>query len=114
MAGSHAILLKLARRYIRVYLSSKRIKRNLFHRALIQIFTIANEIRDEKEMNGVIATSIGSAVSLYLLVAFTGYISYGSFFCLLPAHLISGSNVSGNIISMYKSSAAATFGRAAI
>jgi amino acid permease len=52
-------------------------------------------------MNGVIATSIGSAVGLYLLVAFTGYLSFGS-------------NVSGNIISMYENSAAATFGRAAI
>jgi hypothetical protein len=28
-------------------------------------------------MNGVIATSIGTAVGLYLLVAITGYISYG-------------------------------------
>jgi len=52
-------------------------------------------------MNGVIATSIGTAVGLYLLVAFTGYLSFGS-------------NVSGNIISMYANSAAATFGRAAI
>jgi amino acid permease len=52
-------------------------------------------------MNAVIVTSIGTAVGLYLLVAFTGYMSYGS-------------NVSGNIISMYENSAAATFGRAAI
>jgi len=29
-------------------------------------------------MNGVIATSIGTAVGLYLLVAFTGYMSYGT------------------------------------
>src|SRR5579871_2599798 len=62
-------------------------------------------------MNGVIATSIGTAVSLYLLVAFTGYISYG---ILVSDHTNIGSNVSGNIISMYKNSAAATFGRAAI
>lgn len=48
------------------------------HLTPLQVFTIANEIRDEKEMNGVIATSIGTAVSLYLLVAFTGYISYGT------------------------------------
>ena len=63
-------------------------------------------------MNGVIATSIGTAIGLYLLVAFTGYLSYGS----SPNHrnLTLGSNVSGNIISMYENSAAATFGRAAI
>jgi hypothetical protein len=61
-------------------------------------------------MNGVIATSIGTAVGLYLLVAFTGYISYGTSL----DHPNIGDNVSGNIISMYKNSAAATFGRAAI
>jgi len=31
-------------------------------------------------MNGIIATSIGTAVGLYLLVAFTGYMSYGTSF----------------------------------
>jgi len=28
-------------------------------------------------MNGVIATSIGTAIGVYLLVAITGYVSYG-------------------------------------
>jgi amino acid permease len=62
-------------------------------------------------MNGVISTSIGSAISLYLLVAFTGYLSFG-IISVFKTYI--GSNVSGNIIAMYANSAAATFGRAAI
>jgi amino acid permease len=62
-------------------------------------------------MNRVIVTSIGTAMGLYLLVAFTGYLSFG---ISLPNLIKLGSNVTGNIIAMYANSAAATFGRAAI
>lgn len=98
MARAYALLLQSPSHYICIYVSSECTS---LSKALTQIFTIANEIKEEKEMNAVIVTSIGTAVGLYLLVAFTGYMSYGS-------------NVSGNIISMYENSAAATFGRAAI
>ncbi|KAI5796285.1 transmembrane amino acid transporter protein-domain-containing protein [Peziza echinospora] len=67
------------------------------------MFSILNEIEDNshKSTTSVITGSIGSAAVIYLLVAITGYLSYGS-------------NVNGNIISMYPPSVASTIGRAAI
>src|SRR5690606_1559960 len=49
----------------------------------------------------VVSGSIGTACFVYVLVAITGYLSFGD-------------NVSGNIIAMYQSSVASTIGRAAI
>ena len=55
------------------------------------MFSILNEIEDNSHSSttSVITGSIGSAASIYLLVAITGYLSYGD-------------NVNGNIISMCK------------
>ncbi|PUU78851.1 transmembrane amino acid transporter protein-domain-containing protein [Tuber borchii] len=67
------------------------------------MFSILNEIKDvshESTLN-VILGSIGSASSIYVLVAITGYLSYGD-------------NIGGNIIAMYPSSWTSTIGRAAI
>ncbi|KAK9247392.1 transmembrane amino acid transporter protein-domain-containing protein [Lipomyces tetrasporus] len=67
------------------------------------MFSIVNELRDSRSPNVVfiIFSSIGSAVILYTLVGFTGYLSYGD-------------NVGGNIIGMYASSFSSAVGRAAI
>lgn len=67
------------------------------------IFSIVNEIRDssQKQINGVLSTAIGGSWLVYLLVAITGYLSYGD-------------NVNGNIISMYPNSPSANIGRVAI
>lgn len=56
------------------------------------MFSILNEIQDNSpgSIVGVIASSIGSAASVYILVAITGYLTFGS-------------NVEGNIVSMCKS-----------
>jgi amino acid permease len=53
------------------------------------MFSILNEIKDNSPRNtfNVILTSIGSAASIYVLVAITGYLSFGD-------------NVTGNIVSM--------------
>jgi amino acid permease len=67
------------------------------------MFSILNEIRDNSHFNttSVIFASIGGAASTYILVAITGYLSFGN-------------SVSGNIIGMYPPGLWATIGRAAI
>lgn len=67
------------------------------------MFSILNEIKDNSpgSIVGVISASIGSAASIYVLVAITGYLTFGN-------------SVDGNIISMYPSSVASTIGKAAI
>lgn len=56
-----------------------------------QMFSILNEIKDNSpgSIVGVISASIGSAASIYVLVAITGYLTFGN-------------SVNGNIISMCK------------
>lgn len=68
-----------------------------------QMFSVINEIKDSSpgSMVGVISSSIGSAASIYLLVAITGYFTFGN-------------DVLGNIVSMYPASVASTIGKAAI
>lgn len=53
------------------------------------MFSILNELRDNSPASavGVISSSIGSAASIYILVAVTGYLTFGS-------------NVIGNIVAM--------------
>lgn len=67
------------------------------------MFSILNEIRDNSPLRttGVVSASIGSAASIYILVAITGYLSFGS-------------NIMGNIVAQYTPSVASTIGRAAI
>ncbi|KAI1001123.1 hypothetical protein K3495_g7077 [Podosphaera aphanis] len=67
------------------------------------MFSILNEIgnNSSKSTSSVIGSSIGSAASLYLLVAITGYLSFGN-------------KVTGNIVGMYAPSLASTVGKAAI
>lgn len=67
------------------------------------MFSILNEIKDNSHAStlSVIFGSIGSAGFIYVLVAITGYLSYGD-------------NVGGNIIAMYPASWTSTVGRAAI
>lgn len=67
------------------------------------MFSIVNEIEDNSHGStlSVIFGSIGSAGFIYILVAITGYLSYGD-------------NVGGNIIAMYPASWTSTIGRAAI
>ncbi|KAH8146992.1 uncharacterized protein LAJ45_09073 [Morchella importuna] len=67
------------------------------------MFSIVNEIGDNSHGStlSVIFGSIGSAAFIYLLVAITGYLSYGD-------------NVAGNIIAMYPGAWTSTVGRAAI
>ena len=65
------------------------------------IFSIANEIADEKQLTKVIATSIGCAMGLYLVVATLGYLSFGD-------------NVGANIIAQYHTSLWTTVGQSAI
>lgn len=69
----------------------------------MQMFSILNEIRDNSHFNttSVVFASIGSAASTYILVAITGYLSFGN-------------SVGGNIIGMYPPGLWATIGRAAI
>lgn len=68
-----------------------------------QMFSILNEIKDNSHgsTTNVIFGSIGTAAFIYILVAITGYYSYGD-------------NVVGNIIAQYPASWTATIGRAAI
>jgi amino acid permease len=68
-----------------------------------QMFSILNEISDNGhfQTTSVVFASIGSAASMYVLVAITGYFSFGN-------------NVLGNIVGMYPPSVSATIGRAAI
>lgn len=53
------------------------------------MFSILNEIKDTSPASvvGVISSSIGSAASIYILVAITGYLTFGN-------------NVIGNIVAM--------------
>lgn len=56
------------------------------------MFSILNEIKDTSPASivGVVGSSIGSASGMYVLVAITGYLTFGN-------------DVSGNIVSMCKS-----------
>lgn len=67
------------------------------------IFSIVNEIRDTSQgkIDAVVSTAIGGSYLVYLLVAITGYLSYGDV-------------VNGNIVSMYPNSPSANIGRFAI
>lgn len=67
------------------------------------MFSVINEIKDNTpgSLVGVISSSIGSAASIYVLVAITGYLTFGN-------------DVLGNIVSMYPPSIASTIGKAAI
>ncbi|KAK4124776.1 hypothetical protein N657DRAFT_569956 [Parathielavia appendiculata] len=67
------------------------------------MFSILNEIKDNSPASivGVIGSSIGSAASVYILVAITGYLTFGN-------------DVKGNIVSMYPPSIASTIAKAAI
>lgn len=67
------------------------------------MFSILNEIADPRPVRttGVVMASTLTAASIYLLVAITGYLSYGS-------------NVLGNIVAQYTPAVASTIGRAAI
>ncbi len=53
------------------------------------MFSILNEIKDYSPASiaGVISSSIGSAASIYILTAITGYLTFGS-------------HVKGNIVMM--------------
>jgi amino acid permease len=55
------------------------------------MFSILNEIKDNSPASivGVIGSSIGSAASVYVLVAITGYLTFGN-------------EVKGNIVGMCK------------
>ncbi|KAK7206327.1 transmembrane amino acid transporter protein-domain-containing protein [Myxozyma melibiosi] len=67
------------------------------------MFSVVNELRDNRQDSvlRIILSSIGSAIVLYSLVGFTGYLSFGD-------------TVSGNISNMYASSFASAVGRLAI
>jgi amino acid permease len=67
------------------------------------MFSILNEIGNNSHFRttGVVMASIGTACTIYILVAITGYLSYGD-------------NVAGNIVGMYPPAVASTIGRAAI
>ncbi|KAF4469336.1 AVT6-involved in amino acid efflux from the vacuole [Fusarium albosuccineum] len=67
------------------------------------MFSILNELKDNSPSSvvGVVSSSIGSAASIYIVVAITGYITFGN-------------AVVGNIVSMYPTGAASTIGKAAI
>jgi amino acid permease len=67
------------------------------------MFSILNEIGNNSHFRttGVVMASIGTACTVYILVAVTGYLSYGD-------------NVAGNIVGMYPPAAPSTIGRAAI
>jgi len=67
------------------------------------MFSVLNEINNNSHFRttGVVLVSIGTACTIYILVAVTGYLSYGD-------------NVAGNIVGMYPPAAPSTIGRAAI
>jgi len=67
------------------------------------MFSILNEINNNSQFRttGVVLASIGSSCSIYILVAITGYLSFGN-------------HVAGNIVAMYTPSTASTIGKAAI
>ncbi|KAL8838192.1 MAG: hypothetical protein Q9170_002235 [Blastenia crenularia] len=67
------------------------------------MFSILNEIGNNSHFRttSVVVASIGLAAFIYILVAITGYLSFGN-------------AVAGNIVSIYAPSASATIGKAAI
>jgi len=67
------------------------------------MFSILNEISNNSysRTTSVVVASIGSACFIYILVAITGYLSFGN-------------DVAGNIVGMYAPSIASTIGKAAI
>lgn len=67
------------------------------------MFSILNEISDNSQATttSVITASIGSAGATYILVAITGYLSFGN-------------AMTGNIVGMYEPSLSSTVARAAI
>jgi len=67
------------------------------------MFSILNELAHPTSFRttSVVIFSIGTAAAIYVLVAMTGYLSFGS-------------SVLGNIIAQYRPSVASTIGRAAI
>ena len=67
------------------------------------MFSILNEIADNRpsRTTAVVTASIGTAAGIYILVALTGYLSYGD-------------NILGNIVAQYRPAVASTIGRAAI
>ncbi|KAI9758766.1 MAG: hypothetical protein M4579_002869 [Chaenotheca gracillima] len=67
------------------------------------MFSILNEIKNNspRSTTSVVGASIGSAGFIYLLVAITGYLSFGD-------------NVGGNVVRMYGPSAASTIAKVAI
>ncbi|KAL4913922.1 transmembrane amino acid transporter protein-domain-containing protein [Aspergillus aurantiobrunneus] len=67
------------------------------------MFSILNEIKNNSHFRttAVVFASIGSSASTYILVAITGYLSFGN-------------SVGGNIVGMYPPGLWATIGRAAI
>ncbi|KAM7198505.1 Transmembrane amino acid transporter domain containing protein [Rhypophila sp. PSN 637] len=67
------------------------------------MFSILNELKDNSAATvvTVIGSSIGTAAAVYILVAITGYLTFGS-------------HVVGNIVGMYPASLASTIAKAAI
>jgi amino acid permease len=67
------------------------------------MFSILNEISNNSQFRTtmVVFASIGTAAAIYILVAITGYLSFGN-------------EVGGNIVAQYAPSISATVGRAAI
>jgi amino acid permease len=67
------------------------------------MFSILNEISNNTHTRttAVVCASNGTAASIYILVAVTGYLSFGN-------------SIGGNIVAQYAPSVAATIGRAAI
>ncbi|RKF58188.1 Vacuolar amino acid transporter 5 [Erysiphe neolycopersici] len=67
------------------------------------MFSILNEIRNNthRSTSTVIVSSIGTSAFFYILVAITGYLSFGN-------------EVAGNIVGMYTPSIGSTVGKAAI
>lgn len=64
------------------------------HTNTLQMFSVINEIKDDSQssMTSVVSASVGTAAGVYLLVALTGYLTFGD-------------NVVGNIVSQCKSKA---------
>ena len=67
------------------------------------MFSILNEVSNNSHFRTtmIVFASIGTAAAIYILVAITGYLSFGN-------------EVGGNIVAQYAPSASATIGRAAI
>lgn len=67
------------------------------------MFSIVNEIKDNrpKIISSVIVSSIGSACAIYIIVAITGYLSFGN-------------SVAGNIVGQYEPDVSSTIGKLAI